>query len=163
MSYVMKLKNGNLVLSEKGKTRVVNPPKGVSFCELTRRFVALLWDKGEPVRAYFPIKGGIYAAYYTAMETRRDSVGWLLTQRVLSHQVRKFEPTMRDGFYLVHDPIKRVTLRTTDRQYVEVLREMVSDKWIAKYHHIAKELPYGTESRAIARHVVHDQAPQAGA
>jgi len=141
MSYVMKLNNGNLILSENGKTRVVNPPVGVHYEVGTRRFVVCRWVEGEMLRATFSIKDGIYAAYYSAMEARRDSVGWLLTRRVLSHQVRDVEPTKRGDFYLVHDPIKRVTYRTADRDRVDTLRELVSDKWIAKYHHIAKELP----------------------
>lgn len=134
---IIKLSNGNVVVSENGISRVITPPVGVSLQKAgdLYRWQANVVSKAKDRRGQWTTEStsfrqaGILEGFYSIVAIRKKSLGFILNTRMLP-RMRQGDPVRRaDGTYRVFDPYDRVVISTRDKHKAIDLNNDIIDRW----------------------------------
>lgn len=135
-----KLPSKNVVVTENGVTKVLTPPKGVSYSENANRWYAsVLSDDsthGNPIwrsRSWGCEKHGVIAAFEMAVAERKNSLSFLLNRRMLPRILRDYTILERNGLYVVRDPIEKTYRAFSTQEHAKAFNQSVTKDWILKY------------------------------
>ncbi|MNQ32304.1 hypothetical protein D3C85_457050 [compost metagenome] len=140
---VFKLDNRKVVVSEKGVSKVLTSPCGVSYSEKTERFYAwVINDQDQWSSRSFGINvHGAINAFELAVEAREDSLNFLLNRRMLPrirHLMRKVPDhatTIRQvgDFYIVRDPLRKNYHKFATKEDAQTFNIAVTEEWKLEY------------------------------
>lgn len=132
VSQIWRLASGNVVVTEGGVTRVLTPPVGVSYCILTRRWVAFIAGDGvEWTRAYFPIKTvGVVKALEQAAACRELSISYLLNVRLLPRIRRGYTVREVNGLFAVYDPLSKCRRFFSSKEHAVAYNLQAIEDWV---------------------------------
>jgi len=139
---IWKLSTGAVVVTENGSTKVLTPPKGVSYSEAANRwYTSIIGNKHrsmfEPVEwksvSFGCNKHGAVSAFEQAVEAREDSLTFLLNRRMLPRILRQYHVLERNGKYVVRDPLEKIYRQFSTLQHAEAFNASITKEWIYQY------------------------------
>lgn len=135
MSYVIKLDSGKVVVNEAGVTKVLTPPKGVSYNEDSNRWSTSILNKhGDwTSRSWSVNKHGIIDGFEMAVEARNDSLNFLLTRRMLPRIRRTYVPLERGVLFVVRDPIDKIYRSFSTLEHAKQFNLDITAAWMDLY------------------------------
>lgn len=136
---VFKLDNRKVVVSEGGVSKVLTPPSGVSYSEVTERWNAWVINNQDQwsSKSFSVKKHGAIDAFELAVEAREDSLTFLLNRRMLP-RIRKLmrkvpdhSSTIREvsGLFVVRDPLRKVYRKFATRDAAATFNQTVTEEW----------------------------------
>ena len=159
MAKVFKLDGRKVVVSENGTSKVLTPPSGVSYSEVTERWQT--WIINDETNGWRSKSFGIHAhgaisAFELAVEAREESLTFILNRRLLPRIRRTYDIRVINGLYVVRDPLEKNYRKFANEEAAKAFNKSITLEWIATYtfnkHDLIKRYN-PNQSRGISQRV----------